>query len=301
MKETFALKRRNEVWYGINCHTENGLFIIGVFDYDKLKKYIMVNGFYLTIYDMFGDTDSISDGIEHWNDRHMELLKKHGFKKVKLSKKMDDKLFNILYNNTMGKRKPDKVIQLKPSKQYINALRKKLNPVIGGKINTKPLVKLMTKYSAAVLRGLKATLKYKLDITPEIIKRGFSEVTCIDPNGKTFTSNIIILGHYNKKANVFTWFGDTNVIMQEFIEKSLERNRTKWNNDMLSEYFKPVVSISFKDHATIPYFVSAFQGANSLIKMIGTDKYIILYALMPLHLENPINFDKFTDDLGKIL
>jgi hypothetical protein len=66
-----------------------------------------------------------------WIYKCIERLKKSGFKKAILNKKMEDLMFNILYNDSYGNIKPNKTINLKIPKslelkimKVIKSLRK---------------------------------------------------------------------------------------------------------------------------------------------------------------------------------
>jgi hypothetical protein len=148
VKEIFTLSRDNTIWYGINIHTNGGLFLIGVFDISdpknpKLQKYVEVHGFLSQLAAEYGDHQDLLEKAELWKNgigidssgnpeqngwliRHIKLLRSRGFSPISLENANDDKLFNLLYKKPEMGEKPDQDIKLHMSDKF----RTKIKQVI---------------------------------------------------------------------------------------------------------------------------------------------------------------------------
>jgi hypothetical protein len=135
----------------------------------------------------------------------------------------------------------------------------------------------------------KLSLDYKILLTKE--NMDFTKLTVdAEKNKKITTHNIIIVGVYDIKKELFMWSTDINLLLLELLtqhdlEKDIGSMRT------LEKLFKLNVNIILTDHYVIPCLIGIYNQNMNIISF-HNDGYI-MYALINLGIKDDFDYEQY--------
>lgn len=147
---------------------------------------------------------------------------------------------------------------------------------------------------------MKESLKYKINITKELMEKTYGEVSIEEiknPNKKPFNTMTIVLGYYDKTKGIYNWAPSTKKLVYEMILKYIDIFGTTKTIDKL---FTDAVKISYEDHYVIPYLVGCVYKLNVIrfITEMPNGDELYFYMLVDLKIKNNFDPKKFVSDFG---